>query len=73
MRPVRAGWRQALRTEGWERRAPGYSEFPLMKAWLDHMWERPAVRTGRELGQEKRRDLAADKKTQEILFGQRAR
>jgi GST-like protein len=44
-----------------------------MKAWLDRMWERPAVKTGWGLGQEKRRNLATDKKAQEILFGKRAR
>jgi len=58
---------------GWERQNQDIAQFPHMKAWLDRMWERPAVRKGRELGQEKRRDLATDKQAQAILFGQRAR
>ncbi len=58
---------------GWERQNQDITEFPHMKAWLDRLWERPAVRKGRELGQEKRRDLATDKEAQAILFGQRAR
>jgi GST-like protein len=44
-----------------------------MKSWLDRIWERPAVKAGWGLGQEKKMDLANDKKAQAILFGQRAR
>ena len=58
---------------GWERQNQDIAEFPHMKAWLDRMWERPAVKTGRALGAEKRSDLASDKQAQAILFGQRAR
>jgi len=58
---------------GWERQNQDIAEFPHMKAWLDRMWERPAVKVGRRLGEEKRRDLATDKEAQAILFGQRAR
>ena len=58
---------------GWKRQNQDIAEFPHMKAWLDRLWERPAVRRGRELGQERRMDLARDKAAQAVLFGQRAR
>jgi GST-like protein len=58
---------------GWENQQQDIAEFPHMKAWLDRMWDRPAVRKGWGLGQEKRRNLATDKEAQAILFGQRAR
>jgi len=58
---------------GWENQNQDIAEFPNMKAWLDRVWDRPAVRTGWGLGQEKRSNLATDKKAQAILFGQRAR
>lgn len=58
---------------GWERQNQDIAQFPHMKAWLDRMWERPAVRKGWELGQERRRNLATDEEAQAILFGQRAR
>ena len=57
---------------GWERQDQDITEFPHMLAWLERIWERPAVKTGRALGAEKRRDLATDKQAQAILFGQRA-
>ncbi len=57
---------------GWERQNQDIAEFPHMKAWLDRVWDRPAVKTGWGLGQEKRSNLATDKKAQAILFGQRA-
>jgi putative NADPH-quinone reductase len=43
-----------------------------MKAWLDRVWDPPAVKAGWQLGQDKRRNLATDKEAQAILFGQRA-
>ena len=58
---------------GWERQNQDIAEFPNMKAWLDRIWDRPAVKTGWALGQDKRRNLATDKEAQAILFGQRAR
>jgi GST-like protein len=58
---------------GWERQNQDITEFSHMKAWLDRIWERPAVKTGWGLGQERKRDLATDKEAQAILFGQRAR
>ncbi|MEO0623299.1 MAG: glutathione S-transferase N-terminal domain-containing protein [Pseudomonadota bacterium] len=58
---------------GWQRQAQDIEDFPHMKAWLARMWERPAVKTGRALGEEKRMNLADDKDAQKVLFGQRAR
>jgi GST-like protein len=59
--------------QGWERQEQDIARFPRMKAWLDRMWERPSVRTGRALGAERRMDLATDKAAQAVLFGQTAR
>jgi GST-like protein len=58
---------------GWERQNQDIAEFPHMQAWLDRMWERPAVQKGWGLGQERRRNLATDAEAKKILFGQRAR
>ena len=62
------GW-----ARGWENQNQDIAEFPHMETWLDRVWDRPAVKTGWALGQEKRRNLATDKEAQAILFGQRAR
>ncbi|GMG81402.1 glutathione S-transferase N-terminal domain-containing protein [Paralimibaculum aggregatum] len=59
--------------QGWERQGQDIAEFPHMKAWLDRCWERPAVQTGRKLGEERRMDLATDAEAKKVLFGQRAR
>ena len=59
--------------QGWERQEQDIAQFPRMKAWLDRMWERPAVKTARALGAEKRKEIARDKDAQAVLFGQRAR
>jgi len=59
--------------QGWERQGQDIAEFPNMKAWLERMWDRPAVQAGKALGQEKRMNLAEDKEAQKVLFGQRAR
>lgn len=59
--------------QGWERQGQDIANFPNMKAWLDRMWDRPAVKAGRAVGNEKRMNLADDKDAQKILFGQKAR
>jgi glutathione S-transferase len=59
--------------QGWERQEQDIARFPDMKAWLDRLWERPAVRAGRALGAERRGDIAKDKAAQAVLFEQKAR
>ncbi len=58
---------------GWENQQQDIAEFPHMKAWLDRMWERPAVQAGRKLAAERRQDLKTDRNAQNILFGKRRR
>lgn len=58
---------------GWERQGQDIAEFPNMGAWLDRVGARPAVQKGREIGQDRKMDLASDKEAQKVLFGQRAR
>ena len=59
--------------QGWEAQEQDIAQFPHMKAWLDRLWARPAVQTGRKLGEDKRMNLADDKEAQKVLFGQTAR
>ena len=58
---------------GWEKQEQDIAEYPNMKAWLDRMWARPAVRAGRELAKEKRMDLSTDRAAQKLLFSQMRR
>lgn len=58
---------------GWQRQAQDIADFPNMKAWLDRMWERPGVKAGRAVGEDKRLDLSKDRDAQKVLFGQRRR
>ena len=52
-------------------------EFPNLKAWMDRVGERPAVKAGRAVGDALRSNLGASSQSAEearkLLFGQRAR
>jgi GST-like protein len=63
------GW-----VNGWPRQGQDIEEFPDLKAWLERMKARPAVKRGMELGLELRKGIdMKDPKVQGVLFGQRAR
>jgi GSH-dependent disulfide-bond oxidoreductase len=59
----------------WERQGQNISDFPSLKAWLERMEGRPAVKRALEVAKNAQGtvDLSKDKEAQRILFGQRAR
>ena len=52
----------------WEGQEQTLDDKPNLKRWLDTLAERPGVQKGRALAAEKRSNLQADRKAQEILF-----
>ena len=56
----------------WQRQEQDLDRFPHMKAWFDRLGARPAVRAGRALGAERRREITTDRAAQRTLFGQTA-
>jgi len=55
----------------WENQEQTLDDKPHMARWLDAMWDRPAVRAGRAVAQEKRNEGPISAEAQKILFGQR--
>jgi GST-like protein len=56
----------------WKGQEQDVERFPRMKAWLDRVGARPAVKAGRALAAEARLNVAEDRAAQKVLFGQRA-
>ena len=52
----------------WEGQQQTLDDKPNLKAWLDRVGDRPGVQAGRAVAAEKRSNLQADKKAQDILF-----
>lgn len=52
----------------WEGQEQTLDDKPHMARWLDEVGTRPAVQRGRAVAAEKRSNLQADRKAQEILF-----
>jgi GSH-dependent disulfide-bond oxidoreductase len=55
----------------WKGQEQDIARFPHMAAWLDRVGERPAVKAGRAVAGELRRNVATDREAQRNLFGQR--
>ena len=55
----------------WEGQQQDIANFPRMKAWLDRVGARPAVKAGRAVEDGRRSNVADEKKSHAILFGKR--
>lgn len=60
------GW-----ASGWEGQQQSLDDKPHMSRWLETVAARPGVMAGRALANDKRSNLQADKKAQELLFNQK--
>ena len=52
----------------WEGQEQTLEDKPALAAWLGRMADRPAVQRGRAVAADRRGDLQADRKAQEVLF-----
>ncbi len=55
----------------WEGQAQTLDDKPHLARWLDKVGARDAVRKGRALGEENRKEVQDDRKAQAVLFGKR--
>ncbi len=55
----------------WEGQAQTLDDKPHLARWLDVIGGRPAVQTGRALGEDHRKDVQTDRAAQDVLFGKR--
>ena len=58
--------------QGWENQEQTMDDKPNMARWLDLVGSREAVKRGRALRDELRKDLKDDREAQKILFGRRS-
>ncbi len=56
----------------WEGQEQDIAKFPHMADWLERVASRPAVKAGRAVAEDRRGDITRDKKTQDLLFRQKA-
>lgn len=61
------GWVKPWKNQGQE-----IDDFPNLKRWFETIIARPAVQRALAIGEERRSNIAEDKKAQAVLFGQRA-
>ena len=59
--------------QGWKNQQQDIADFPHMAEWLDRVGARPAVQTGRSVGQELKTDTTTDREAQKHMFGFRRR
>ena len=56
----------------WEGQEQDIAKFPHMADWLERVASRPAVKAGRAVAEDRRGNITRDKKTQDLLFRQKA-
>ena len=55
----------------WEGQEQDLGKYPRMAEWLDRVGDRPAVKAGRAVASDLRRNSPPDRKAQKVLFGQK--